>query len=268
MNDEREQEDALSDIWITNWEQQCVQHLESEPDYEGQLHSERDLATQKAWCCFQNAAASIAQLYKDRLQDVSSLWLPFQTAAGTVATLYKESTESIRRSGELGVQCGYQRRTKELLSWARKKRRNIRREDLISYLAGKALPPRTTSVHHRSTPRPLLLVTDRHSPNHHQAGGDLHHLNLNLNHLHHHHHHHAASTNANSNVDDNLHMFREALALSGGGSRRQKSAELSAFVAGEFARHCTAVKRQSSSPPHSHDVNMDSPTHPKRPRFM
>lgn len=64
MNDEREQEDSLSDIWITNWEQQCVQHLESEPDYEGQLNSERDLATQKAWCYFQNAAASIAQLYK------------------------------------------------------------------------------------------------------------------------------------------------------------------------------------------------------------
>uniref|UniRef100_A0A1B6KV06 Uncharacterized protein n=1 Tax=Graphocephala atropunctata TaxID=36148 RepID=A0A1B6KV06_9HEMI len=251
MNEDRDRDDEpIGDLWFTNWEQQCIQHLENEPDYEGQIINDRDLATQKAWCCFQNSAASIAQLYKDRLQDVSTLWVPFQTAAGTVATLYKESTDAIRRHGEIGTQCGYQRRNKELLNWARKRRRNIRREDLISYLAGKPLPPRPHHTH-RMSPLPRLVMSS-HSGNSHQGGA--HHLSV-------------ADANATA-MDENLHMFREALAISGGGgSRKHRSAELSAFISGEFARHCQAVKRPMPSPP-PHDVNMDSPTHPKRPRYM
>lgn len=65
MNEDRDKEDdPIVDFWIANWEQQCVQHLESEPDYEGQLQSERDLAHQKVWFSFQNTATAIAQLYK------------------------------------------------------------------------------------------------------------------------------------------------------------------------------------------------------------
>ena len=65
MNEDRDRDDdSLVDFWIANWEQQCVEHLESEPDYEGQLQSERDLAHQKVWFSFQNTAAAIAQLYK------------------------------------------------------------------------------------------------------------------------------------------------------------------------------------------------------------
>lgn len=58
-----------------------------------------------------------------------------------------DSSDAIRRISELGIQCGYQRRNKEILSWARKKRRHIRREDLLAYLAGKSPPPRPH--HHR-----------------------------------------------------------------------------------------------------------------------
>lgn len=44
------------------------------------------------------------------------------------------------------MQSGYKRRTRELAEWARsKKRRLIRREDLLAYLAGKALPPITVN---------------------------------------------------------------------------------------------------------------------------
>ena len=65
MNEDRDKEDEpFVDLWTSNWEQQCVQHLESEPDYEGQLQSERDLANQKVWFSFENTATSIAQLYK------------------------------------------------------------------------------------------------------------------------------------------------------------------------------------------------------------
>lgn len=245
MSEDRDlEEDSLMDIWATNYEQQCLQQIESEPDYEAQLQSERDLANQKVWFMFQNTATSIAQLYKDRLQGVS-LWLPFQTAAGTVTALYKESSDAVRRVGDLGMQSGYQRRTKELLNWARKRRRHIRREDLIAYLAGKPLPP--SRAHHRVSPRPRMLLDcsglmhPGSNPDSHQSGA--------------------------VGIDDNLHTFREALALSGAARRRSSphhvSTELSAFISSEFARHCKRPA-PSSSP---HDVNMDSPTH-KRSRFM
>lgn len=38
---------------------------------------------------------------------------------------------------------GKQKRCKEIMNWARKKRRMIRREDLLAYLAGKPPPPRS-----------------------------------------------------------------------------------------------------------------------------
>ena len=39
---------------------------------------------------------------------------------------------------------GHQKRSREIADWARsKKRRMIRREDLLAYLAGKPLPPLT-----------------------------------------------------------------------------------------------------------------------------
>ena len=44
------------------------------------------------------------------------------------------------------MQCGYQRRTREIVDWARSKRRRyIRRDELLSYLAGKPPPP--PSIH-------------------------------------------------------------------------------------------------------------------------
>lgn len=65
----------------------------------------------------------------------------------TLLSYVSDSSDAIRRTSELGIQCGYQRRNKEILSWARKKRRHIRREDLLAYLAGKSPPPRPQ--HHR-----------------------------------------------------------------------------------------------------------------------
>jgi hypothetical protein len=113
MNNSMENgEDPFADIWISNWERQCEIELENEPDLEGQVHSERDLSTQKLWYLFQNSATSVAQLFKgiqsngfvnflvnvyrkppiflilDRNQP-QVLWLPFQNAAGTITSLYK-----------------------------------------------------------------------------------------------------------------------------------------------------------------------------------
>lgn len=52
------------DLWYSNWEQQCVEALESEPDYENQLHNEKEIYSQQMWTKFQTTASAIAQLYK------------------------------------------------------------------------------------------------------------------------------------------------------------------------------------------------------------
>lgn len=51
----------------------------------------------------------------------------------------------MRRCSDLGIEVGKQKRSKEIMNWARKKRRMIRREDLLAYLSGKPPPPRPHS---------------------------------------------------------------------------------------------------------------------------
>lgn len=64
MSDDRSEDDPIMDLWYSNWEQQCVEALESEPDYENQLHNEKELYSQQMWTKFQTTASAIAQLYK------------------------------------------------------------------------------------------------------------------------------------------------------------------------------------------------------------
>ncbi|XP_068984126.1 HUWE1-associated protein modifying stress responses isoform X2 [Bombus flavifrons] len=217
MSEDRNEEDPLMDLWYSNWEQQCVEALETEPDYETQLHNEKELYSQQMWTSFQTTASAIAQLYKD-------------------------SMDSMRRCSELGVEMGRQKRCKEIMNWARKKRRMIRREDLLAYLAGKPPPPRSHS--HRSSPKPRMMVCS--SPSSESSAP-----NMVV----------APTPLPGSDPDPELHTFREAIALSGSPISRRtgRQSELSAFISSEFARH---HKR-----PASHDVDMGSPTH-KRSRFM
>lgn len=65
-------------------------------------------------------------------------------------SLSKESCDGLKRTSDAAIQCGYQRRTRELADWARsKKRRTIRREDLLAYLAGRTLPTQSTHANRR-----------------------------------------------------------------------------------------------------------------------
>jgi len=65
MSEDRDREDEpFMDIWLASFEQQCYEHIENGPDYEGQLQSERDIANQRNWLSFQNTATAIAQLYR------------------------------------------------------------------------------------------------------------------------------------------------------------------------------------------------------------
>lgn len=218
--------------WIENIEEEYLRSIDNQPNYEQEYLTERDNAIRRVWGTFQESATSITQLYKDRYStdDTGALWLPFQTAAGTITTLYKESCEGMKRTGETAVQCGYQRRTRELAEWAKSKRRRyIRREDLLSYLAGKPPPPLSARMP-RSSPKP--------ESQHVQYGTG------------------PFIANNQPAADGDLHTFKEALA------RRPRAPELYAFVAGEIARHC----KRPASPL---DVNMEVQNIcSKRQRFM
>ena len=56
-----------------------------------------------------------------------------------------DGSDGLKLSLEYGYQAGYQRRNKDMLAWAKKKRKNIRREDLISFLCGRTSPKRRQS---------------------------------------------------------------------------------------------------------------------------
>lgn len=183
-----------------------------------------------------------------------------------------ESTEALRRSSDLGIQAGYQRRTREVLAWARKRRRHIRREELIAFLTGKSLPGAERSSHQprmqmRVGPRQRLssaVSQDGPSP------PSAHHLA-------------EAAGVMPGEFEPALQAFREALSLPPPSSASASSkntpagrraspvhngSELSAFISHESARHKrshAAVVSSSASP--THDVIMDSPTH-KRSRLM
>ena len=162
-----------------------------------------------------------------------------------------ESTEALRRSSDLGIQAGYQRRTRDVLAWAKKRRRHIRREELIAFLSGKSVPPSGgAQPRQRMGPRPRVCLDG--SASHASA------LPLEA---------------VTSEFEPALQTFREALSLpppsintSSKSGRRaspiHNGNELSAFISNELARH----KRPAPSSP-THDVIMDSPTH-KRSRLM
>jgi len=232
---------------IATIEEECIEAINRQPNYETQYLDERDASIRNLFHSFQESATSIAQLYRDRLNsnDTGALWIPFQTAAGTVTTLYKESCDGIRRTSETAMQCGYQRRTRDIADWARSKRRRyIRREDLLSYLAGKSPP---SMIHVTKLPQHLYSSTrQQHHGQYHQ----------NQQQSQSHNDHHLHNGTFVSSIDSDLHTFKEALA------RRPRAPELYAFVAGEIARHC----KRPASPL---DVNMDVQTLcSKRQRFM
>uniref|UniRef100_S4R550 HUWE1 associated protein modifying stress responses b n=1 Tax=Petromyzon marinus TaxID=7757 RepID=S4R550_PETMA len=209
-----------------------------------------------------------------------SLWIPFQNAASAVTNLYKDGAETHRRSYEHGAQMGLQRRTRDVLAWAKKRRRTIRREDLISFLCGKSPPPPPSRGGCRA---PARLSGIPASPR-------------------------VAPTEPSPTDDTDLQPFREAIALHGlsgamasismrsgnpgspthaaggsGPSRRRSSLhdmDLNTFISEEMALHLeggttttttaaamAASARKRSATSQCPDVITDSPTH-KRSRLI
>lgn len=139
---------------FTNWEKQCIEQLESQPDVDDRSAIEKEQALQRLRNLFQNAATACAQLYKERQnrsQTYDRLWSPFQDTANTITLLYKDGADAYKRGLDLGFQSGYQKRSKDVLSWAKKKKRIILREELLSYLAGRSPPRRNHEARHTSS---------------------------------------------------------------------------------------------------------------------
>lgn len=246
--------------WFSKWERQCLAEAEQDDPPE----EEADGSPQKLWHLFQNSATAVAQLYKDRVcqQQGLSLWVPFQNAATAVTNLYKESVDAHQRSFDLGIQIGYQRRNKDVLAWVKKRRRTIRREDLISFLCGKVPPPRNS----RAPPRLTVVAPSR-----------------------------ATSTETSSSVETDLQPFREAIALHGlsgamasisvrsstpgspthvssgsnAGRRRNglHDVDLNTFISEEMALHLDNGGTRKRTSAQCGDVITDSPTH-KRNRMI
>jgi len=253
------QSNENDDSWsIAHIEEQCMEAIERQQQIEPQYLSERDNCIRSLFHNFQESATSIAQLYRDRMssRETGALWIPFQTAAGTVTTLYKESCDGIRRTNDLAMNTGYHRRTREIADWARSKRRRyIRREDLLAYLAGKSSPPHGMIHVTRLSPQQHFYSNSQQSkPLHSHGSGSP--TTAHQTQAHGEHHHHHGSATFVSSMDSDLHTFKEALA------RRSRAPELYAFVAGEIARN-------SKRPASPLDVNMDVQSlNSKRQRFM
>lgn len=116
----------------------------------------------------------------------------------------KESCDGIRRTNELAMHTGYQRRTREIVDWARSKRRRyIRREDLLAYLAGKSPPHSSVKAKMPQHLYGTAQTKQSHSPNNFVQ---YHHQNPLSSPQSQQHNEHTGS------VDSDLHTFKEALA--------------------------------------------------------
>lgn len=120
---------------------------------------------------------------------------------------FSESCDGIRRINDLAINTGYQRRTRDIADWARSKRRRyIRREDLLAYLAGKSSPSHGMIHVTRLSPQHLYSNTQQTKPLHIGSGSPI----INQTHAEHHHLHNGAAFVPS--MDSDLHTFKEALA--------------------------------------------------------
>jgi len=237
--------------WGMTWEDQLLEEFSSEKDtLDQQSKVEQEAGAQNLWMSFQNSASAVTNLYKDCMQE-KNCWFPFQNAAGAVTVLYKDAMEAQKKSFELGLQLGYNKRIRDMMTWAKKRRRHIRRDELVAFLCGKT-PPVKNQRH--SPPRSRVgsrSHSDRSSPN-------------------------MSPVPRVPESEPDLTPFQNALAIQamdGAMSNvsvgynspptKSKSDELNCIIMDGLTRHNESRKRSNST----HDISMDSPTR-KRSRFL
>lgn len=140
--------DNLSNLLINSYEDDSAAldayELELERNLQDNLLLDKERHNQRLFQSFQKSACNVAQMFKDKPkqgQNAMSSWESFQNAAGAITVLYKESLEACRVHMELGVHLGQQKKLKDIISWIKKKKkRSIRKEELVSFLIGKQYP--------------------------------------------------------------------------------------------------------------------------------
>lgn len=253
--------------WFSKWERQCLAETEQDKQLSPEVQEKAAAAAppehkqQKLWHLFQNSATTWPSSTKTEC--VSSHDFPSGSPSKTQLPRSPTSTKKvwIPISEVLILEFRLAISNKNVLAWV-KKRRTIRREDLISFLCGKFPPPRNS----RAPPR-LTVV----SPNR------------------------ATSTETSSSVETDLQPFREAIALHGlsgamasisvrsstpgspthvssgsNASRRRNGlhdVDLNTFISEEMALHLDNGGTRKRTSAQCGDVITDSPTH-KRNRMI
>lgn len=176
MDDRDSKQDDFFDSWAlyNPTERECIQTIDNEEDLLERLQDQKEAALEKLWFTFQSAASSLAQLYKERplcdccerciyRQNSHDRWLPFQGAANKVTHLYKDGSDALRAGIELGYHAGIQRRNRDITHWVKKKRRMIKREDMLHHLSGRS-PPRKRESRSNSglslSPKPHAMESE------------------------------------------------------------------------------------------------------------
>ncbi|GFR82310.1 UPF0472 protein C16orf72-like protein [Elysia marginata] len=151
MNQEEgNDEDQSPEHWFSNFEDECFNELETQGRVEARLQSAEEHAAQQLYSGFQSTSTAIAQLYNYKVasqDDCPVLMVPFNKAAESLTKFYKDSLINARECLRLGMQSGRNSRARDIAAWARKKRKSIRRDELLAYLCGKSMPAHT---HHRN----------------------------------------------------------------------------------------------------------------------
>lgn len=237
-------------------------HLDNCDYEEKHFNHEKDMLSHKLWTSFQTAACSVAQLYKDRESGLT-YWIPFQNAATNVTSLYKECIESIRRNADIYLQMGIKKRNAELLAWAKKRKRFIRREDLIGFLKGEITNieqhhNHSNNYHHHQhfhyahhrdgswnklhRPSPTVMIETSPSttpgfrtPSHTLTNSNNSNVNNNLT--------RSFEPNDVNPEDGDLQTFREALAISVAGLRNSQQSGIDPV---DFINSCTNRRNSHS----------------------
>lgn len=115
-------------------EEGMARRLEEDNVLEYREEEVREAAHKKLWTQFQQTASALTQLYRDQAGREGLAWQPFQAAAGSLTLLYRDSLEELRLAADINRKLGYQRARRDILTWARGKRRSIRRDELLSLL--------------------------------------------------------------------------------------------------------------------------------------
>lgn len=253
MSEPRNNEDDFSE-W-TPWEQQTLMEMQERGDLEAVYLDNTADTEQKLFGLFQGAAQCLAVLYKVAADSRNpALWPAFQAAAGAFTSHHKACVDYLRNCREMALEAGAQRRTKEILACVRR-RRTLRREEILACLAGKSPPPKA-HIHYRGSPRSRLNLQEQR-PRPRLPPSPLH--------------------PPPPQQEQDLSTFREALGIAGSPTtlhrRRPPSSgaghhhpDLQSFLVAEFSRNNKRPAPSPSPPNGGHDVTMDSPQH-KRFRY-